>query len=117
MATPQEPIGSGFGPRTTAREVLEGIDLSGRLAIVTGGYSGLGLETVRALSGAGATVVVPARRPAHAAEVLADVAQVEVDELDLGDLDSVGAFAQRVLGDGRSVHILINNAAIMAAPE
>ncbi len=66
MTTPQAPIGSGFGARSTAAEVIEGIDLTGKLAIVTGGYSGLGLETVRALSGAGATVVVPARRPQQA---------------------------------------------------
>jgi NAD(P)-dependent dehydrogenase (short-subunit alcohol dehydrogenase family) len=117
MRTPQHHIGSGFGPRSTATEVLDGIDLSGRMAIVTGGYSGLGLETVRALSGAGAEVVVPARRPGHAQEVLAGVDRVEVDELDLGDLDSVHAFAQRVLDAGRGVDVLINNAAIMACPE
>src|SRR5215207_5376726 len=117
MATPQQPIDSGFGARSTAAEVLEGIDLSGRLAIVTGGYSGLGLETVRALSGAGADVIVPARRPQHAAEVVAEVERVEVLELDLGDLDSVRACAQRVLDAGRGVDILINNAAIMACPE
>jgi NAD(P)-dependent dehydrogenase (short-subunit alcohol dehydrogenase family) len=115
MTTPQRPIGSGFGYRSTATEVLEGIDVGGRLAIVTGGYSGLGLETVRALSGAGADVIVPARRPEHAAEVLDGIAQV--DELDLGDLDSVRGFAQRVLDAGRGVDILINNAAIMACPE
>src|SRR3954466_7037266 len=107
MATPQQPIGSGFGYRTTATEALEGIDLSGKLAIVTGGYSGLGLETVRALRGAGADVIVPARRPEHAAEVLDGIAQV--DELDLGSLDSVRAFAQRTLAAGRGVDILINN--------
>jgi NAD(P)-dependent dehydrogenase (short-subunit alcohol dehydrogenase family) len=117
MATPQHPIDSGFGARSTAAEVLEGIDLSGRLAIVTGGYSGLGLETVRALSGAGADVIVPARRPQHATEVLADVERVEVFELDLGNLDSVFACAQQVLDTGRGVDILINNAAIMACPE
>ena len=115
--TPQQPIESGFGARSTAAEVLEGIDLTDRLAIVTGGYSGLGLETVRALSGAGASVIVPARRPAHAADVLAGIARVQVDELDLGDLDSVRSFARRVLERGRSVDILINNAAIMACPE
>jgi NAD(P)-dependent dehydrogenase (short-subunit alcohol dehydrogenase family) len=115
MTTPQRSIGSGFGYRSTATEVLEGIDLGGRLAIVTGGYSGLGLETVRAMSGAGADVIVPARRPEHAAEVLDGIAQV--DELDLGDLDSVRGFAQRVLDAGRGVDILINNAAIMACPE
>ena len=117
MTTPQRPIGSGFGYRSTAAEVLEGIDLTGRLAIVTGGYSGLGLETVRALSRAGASVIVPARRPEHAAEVLDGIERVEVDELDLGSLDSVRAFAQRVLDAGASVDILINNAAIMACPE
>src|SRR5829696_9001694 len=117
MRTPQRPIGSGFGYRSTAVEVLEGIDLSGKLAIVTGGYSGLGLETVRALSGAGADVIVPARRPQHAADVLEGVERVAVDELDLGSLDSVRGFAQRVLDAGRGVDILINNAAIMACPE
>ncbi|HEV7752292.1 MAG TPA: SDR family NAD(P)-dependent oxidoreductase [Baekduia sp.] len=115
--TPQHPLPSGFGARTTAAEVLDGIDLSGQLAIVTGGYSGLGLETVRALTGAGAHVVVPARRREHAEEVLADVGGTEVDELDLGDLASVRAFAERFLDSDRSIDILINNAAIMAAPE
>jgi NAD(P)-dependent dehydrogenase (short-subunit alcohol dehydrogenase family) len=117
MATPQHRINSGFGYRSTAAEVLEGLDLTGRLAIVTGGYSGLGLETTRALAGAGADVVVPARRPEHAREVLAGIDRARVDELDLGDLDSVHAFAQRTLDAGRSIDILINNAAIMACPE
>jgi len=117
MTTPQQHIDSGFGARSTAAEVLEGIDLSGKLAIVTGGYSGLGLETVRALAGAGAHVVVPARRRVHAEEALAGIDGVEVDELDLGDLDSVHAFAERFLETGRSVDMLINNAAIMACPE
>lgn len=117
MTTAQQHIGSGFGARTTAAEVLAGVDLTGRLAIVTGGYSGLGLETTRALVGAGATVVVPARRPEVAREVLAGLERVEVDELDLGDLTSVQAFAQRVLASGRSVNLMIDNAAIMACPE
>jgi NAD(P)-dependent dehydrogenase (short-subunit alcohol dehydrogenase family) len=117
MATPQHRINSGFGSRSTAAEVLEGIDLSGRLAIVTGGYSGIGIETTKALTGAGAHVVVPARRPDAAREALAGIENVEVDELDLADLDSVHAFADRFLESGRSIDILINNAAIMAAPE
>jgi NAD(P)-dependent dehydrogenase (short-subunit alcohol dehydrogenase family) len=117
MSSPQHPIFPGFGARSTADEVLHGIDLSGRLAIVTGGYSGLGLETVRALTGAGARVVVPARRRAHAEEQLAGIEGVEVDTLDLGDLDSVHAFADRFLAGGRSVDILIDNAAVMACPE
>ncbi|MEA2481775.1 MAG: hypothetical protein QOJ07_3697 [Thermoleophilaceae bacterium] len=117
MRTPQHKIGSGFGARSTAAEVLTGIDLTGRLAIVTGGYSGLGLETVRALTGAGAEVVVPARRPDHARTTLEGIDRVEVDELDLGDLDSVRGFAGRFLATDRSIDILINNAAIMACPE
>ena len=115
MTTPQHPIGSGFGYRSTAAEVLAGIDLTGRLAVITGGYSGLGLEATRALAGAGAHVVVLARRPAHAAEVLDP--GVEVEELDLGDLGSVRACAQRLLDSSRKIDILINNAAIMACPE
>ena len=117
--TPQHPIGSGFGPRSTAAEVVAGIDLSGKLAIVTGGYSGLGLETVRALMGAGAAVVVPARRPDQASSVLAaaGLGSAQVDELDLADLESVGDFANRFLESGRTIDILIDNAAIMASPE
>jgi NAD(P)-dependent dehydrogenase (short-subunit alcohol dehydrogenase family) len=119
MTTAQVPLGSGFGARSTAAEVIDGIDLTGKLAIVTGGYSGLGLETVRALAGAGATVVVPARRPDQARTVLAEagLGSVEVHELDLADLESVGDFANRFLETGRSIDILIDNAAIMASPE
>jgi NAD(P)-dependent dehydrogenase (short-subunit alcohol dehydrogenase family) len=116
MATLQRPIGSGFGYRSTAAEVVDGIDLSGKTAIVTGGYSGLGLETVKALAGAGTNVVVPARRPDHAAAMLEGV-DAEVDALDLADLDSVRAFAERFLDSGRSLDIQINNAAVMACPE
>jgi NAD(P)-dependent dehydrogenase (short-subunit alcohol dehydrogenase family) len=115
--TGQHKIGSGFGHDTTADDVLRGIDLQGKLAVVTGGYSGLGLETTRALARAGARVVVPARRPDAAREALAGIDGVEIDELDLGDLDSVRAFADRFLASGRSIDILIDNAAIMASPE
>jgi NAD(P)-dependent dehydrogenase (short-subunit alcohol dehydrogenase family) len=116
-STQQQPIKSGFGRDSTASDVLAGIDLSGKFAIVTGGYSGMGLEITRALSAAGAKVLVPARRPAQAREALAGLAAVEVDELDLGDLESVKRFAKRVVDRGRSVDILINNAGIFACPE
>ncbi|GAB2495910.1 SDR family NAD(P)-dependent oxidoreductase [Nocardiopsis aegyptia] len=116
MTTPQKPIGSGFGAHSTAREVLEGIDLTGRLAIVTGGYSGIGLETTRALADAGARVVVPARRLESARAGLDGLAGVEVESLDLADLDSVAAFADRFLASGRSIDVLINNAGVMACP-
>ena len=117
MSTPQHKIGSGFGARSTADEVLQGIDLSGRLAVVTGGYSGLGLETTRALVKAGARVVVPARRREVAEKALAGLDGVEVDRLDLGDLDSVRAFADRFLASGRTIDIMIDNAGVMACPE
>ncbi|MBI1187949.1 MAG: SDR family NAD(P)-dependent oxidoreductase [Alphaproteobacteria bacterium] len=114
--TAQKPIGSGFGARTTAREACAGADLNGKIAIVTGGYAGLGLETTRALAGAGATVIVPARTPDKAKAALADVANVEQEALDLADSQSIDAFAERFLASKRPLHILINNAAIMAAP-
>lgn len=117
MTTPQHPIGSGFGAGTTAAQVLDGIDLTGRLALVTGGYSGLGLETTRALAAAGARVVVPARRPGAAREAVAGLDGVEVDELDLADLGSVADFADRFLAGGRHLDIVINSAAVMACPE
>ncbi|MGN6170387.1 MAG: SDR family NAD(P)-dependent oxidoreductase [Solirubrobacteraceae bacterium] len=119
MRTPtsQHKIGSGFGAQSTARQALQGIDLTGKVAIVTGGYSGLGRETTRALAGSGAQVVVPARRPAIAEQALAGVNGVEVDELDLADLASVRAFVKRFLASGRSVEIVMNNAGIFACPE
>ncbi|RVX43637.1 NAD(P)-dependent dehydrogenase (short-subunit alcohol dehydrogenase family) [Nonomuraea polychroma] len=117
MTTPQHKIGSGFGARSTADDVLRGIDLSGKLAIVTGGYSGLGLETTRALARAGARVVVPARRPETAQEAVGGIDGVEVDELDLADLESVQRFSERFLATGRSAEIVIANAGIMACPE
>ncbi|MFI9834165.1 SDR family NAD(P)-dependent oxidoreductase [Streptomyces sp. NPDC051913] len=117
MSTAQHKIGSGYDTQSTADDVLAGIDLSGKLAVVTGGYSGLGLETTRALTKAGARVVVPARRPDAAREALAGIDGVEVDPLDLGDLESVRAFAERFLASGRSIDLMIDNAGIMACPE
>ncbi len=117
MPDKQAPIGSGFGASTTAEEVLAGHNLTGKIAIVTGGHSGLGLETTRALAHAGASVVVAARRPSAAQETLHGMAHVEVEELDLGSLDSVRAFAERFVATGRHADMVINNAGIMACPE
>ncbi|WP_433570443.1 SDR family NAD(P)-dependent oxidoreductase [Streptomyces sp. CA-251247] len=113
----QHSIGSGFGALSTTDDVLAGIDLTGKLAVVTGGYSGIGLETVRALTGAGAHAVVPARRVARAEEALEGIAGVEVGELDLADQESVRTYAERFIATGRSIDLMINNAGIMAAPE
>jgi NAD(P)-dependent dehydrogenase (short-subunit alcohol dehydrogenase family) len=121
MTTQQRPIGSGFDASTTAAEAIAGIDLTGKTAIVTGGYSGLGLETTRALVNAGAHVIVPARRPAHARTTFVEAGDefdtVEVDELDLSDLADVAGFANRFLNSDRKLDLLINDAAIMANPE
>jgi NAD(P)-dependent dehydrogenase (short-subunit alcohol dehydrogenase family) len=114
--TAQAPIHSGFGPNATAREVLRGHDLTDKTAIVTGGYSGIGLETTRALAEAGATVIVPARTRETARASMGGIARVELEEMDLIDPTSVDAFTQRFLSSGRALHMLINNAGIMAAP-
>lgn len=116
MPTPQAPINSGYGLRTEASEALGGRRLDGAVAIVTGGYSGLGLETTKALAGAGATVIVPARTPDKARAALAGIANVEQAALDLADPGSIDAFANDVIRSGRKLDILINNAAIMASP-
>ena len=114
---PQAPIDSPFGYRSTALEVIQGIDLSGKTAFVTGGYSGLGTEIVRALTSAGARVLVGARRPEKASGDLADiVGAVEILPLDLSDPASIDACAEAVTKRTKQLHIVINNAAIMACP-
>lgn len=114
----QAPIGSGFGAKTSAAEVMAGIDLTGKTAVVTGGYSGIGIETTRALAAAGAEVIVPARRVDAAKEALSAVnGDVKVLSMDLSDLVSIENFAAEFAGDHDKLHILINNAGIMACPE
>jgi len=114
--TQQAPLPSGFGMRSTATDVLAGVDLAGRNVIVTGGYSGIGVETTRALAAAGAHVTVPARTPEKARAALAGLASVELAALDLMDPASIDAFARNWLAHHGALHILICNAAIMAAP-
>jgi NAD(P)-dependent dehydrogenase (short-subunit alcohol dehydrogenase family) len=116
MMTKQVPLGSGFGATSTAAEVLGERRLDGVLAIVTGGYAGVGLETTRVLSRAGATVIVPARTPGKARAALAGLERVELESVDLGDPRSIDEFAARFLASERALPILINNAGIMAAP-
>lgn len=120
MTSRQTPLPSRFGPATTAREALRGLDLHGRVAVVTGGAAGLGLETVRALAEAGAEVVVAARNLEKAHGALAGLAgggmRVEAAPMDLLDPASIDAFARAFLATGRPLHMLINNAGIMATP-
>lgn len=115
--TPQKMIQSGYGANSTADEVLNGIDLNGQTAIVTGGYSGLGLKTTKSLLKAGATVIVAGRRPEVAKKALHDSSRIEIAALDLSRLQSVNRFAEEFLESGRQLDLLINNAAVMACPE
>ncbi|MGK5443441.1 SDR family NAD(P)-dependent oxidoreductase [Micromonospora sp. URMC 105] len=109
-----------FGFASTADEVLAGVDLTGRRAIVTGGAAGIGLETARALARAGAEVVLGVRRISAGEQAAADIAadvgaeRVTARELDLADQASVRRF---VAGWEQPLHILVNNAGIMAVPE
>jgi NAD(P)-dependent dehydrogenase (short-subunit alcohol dehydrogenase family) len=113
----QHPIGSGFGLKTSAREIVGDTDLSGRNYIVTGGYSGIGLETVRALAGAGGHVTVPARSRAKAEEALAGMTgDVTIADMDLADIASTRRFAADYAAIGKPLHGLINNAGVMACP-
>jgi NAD(P)-dependent dehydrogenase (short-subunit alcohol dehydrogenase family) len=116
MGQQQRRIRSGFDASTTAADAIQGRNLSGKTAIVTGGYSGIGLETTRVLSEAGATVIVPARSADKARANLAGLPQVEIAAIDLVDRSSIDSFAQRFLAGGRPLHLLINNAGVMASP-
>jgi NAD(P)-dependent dehydrogenase (short-subunit alcohol dehydrogenase family) len=116
MTTKQAALHSGFGAKTTAREAIGSTRLEGKIAIVTGGYVGCGLETTRALAGAGATVVVPARSADKARAALAGIDRVELETIELSDPASIDAFATRFLASGRPLHLLVNNAGIMAIP-
>lgn len=112
----QNPIKSGFNSKSTTEEVIKGIDLSGKIAIVTGGNTGIGLETVKTLSNAGAKILVPARDIEKAKRHLAGIANVQFEEMDLSNPDSIDAFAEKFLASGSSLHLLINNAGIMWVP-
>ncbi len=104
-----------FDARTTAAQILAGVDLSGRRMIVTGGASGIGTESVRALAGAGAEVTVATREPADAKPLIDELGadRVLARRLDLADLDSVAEFTD---GWDGPLDALVANAGIMALP-
>ncbi len=95
MSHHQHPLGTPFAPDATADDILAGLDLAGRNVIVTGGHAGIGLEVTRALSRAGASVSVGARDVERAAAAVADVAGVEVGQLDLIDPPSPSTLSPR----------------------
>lgn len=112
----QLPIGSGFDAASTTLDVIKGISLSGKTAIVTGGYSGIGLETVKALVIAGAEVYVPARNIEKASKNVARIPNVTILEMDLMNPASIKSFADQFLALNKPLHLLINNAGIMWTP-
>lgn len=112
----QKPIGSGFSATSITSDVIKGVNLNGKIAIVTGGNTGIGLETVKSLSKAGATIIVPARDVEKAKKNLQGLANVEIEEMDLANPDSIDAFAEKFLSSNRPLHLLINNAGIMFVP-
>lgn len=116
MATIQEPINSGFGETSTSPDVISGIDLHGKTVIVTGGHSGIGLETTKVFSEAGATIIVGARDLSKAKQALSEVKGVRIIELDLSEPLSVNSFANEYRKSFKTCDILINNAGIMATP-
>jgi NAD(P)-dependent dehydrogenase (short-subunit alcohol dehydrogenase family) len=122
MSEPSAAPAGKFGARSTAREVISGHNLDGREAIVTGGASGIGVETVRALALAGARVIIATRDAAKGEAVAAALRKetasdkIEFRPLDLASLASVRSFTADFLALRRELHLLINNAGIMAAP-
>jgi NAD(P)-dependent dehydrogenase (short-subunit alcohol dehydrogenase family) len=112
----QHPLSSGFSATSTATEVIKGIDIKGKIAIVTGGNAGIGLETTKTLAASGATVVVPARDIEKAKKNLEGIPNVEIEAMNLAKPKTIDAFAEKFLATGRPLHILINNAGIMWVP-
>ena len=112
----QKPINSGFNATSTTSDIIKGIDLTGKIAIVTGGNAGIGLETTKTLAAAGAIVIVPARDTEKAKRNLQGIANVELETMDLMNPASIDTFAENFLASGRPLHLLINNAGIMWVP-
>lgn len=112
----QHPILSGFNAKTTASEIIEGTDLTGKTVIITGGYAGIGLETTQVLASAGAKIIIPARDIEKAEKNLAGIQNIEFEKMDLMDPASIDDFSQRFLASGRKLDLLINNAGIMWVP-
>jgi NAD(P)-dependent dehydrogenase (short-subunit alcohol dehydrogenase family) len=110
-----------FGHDTTTDEVLAGIDLAGKTALVTGASGGLGAETARALASKGAAVTIAVRNVPKGEEVAQSIrestgSEVDVVELELGSLPSVRACAEGWLASHGALNLLINNAGVMACP-
>ena len=117
MSMRQKPLTSEFGSESTAMAVIAERDLHGKTAIVTGGHSGIGLETTRALASAGAAIYVGSRDLAKARQTLQDIAGVQVFRLDLADPVSIDQFVEQFVATRRHLDILINNAGVSGPPD
>jgi NAD(P)-dependent dehydrogenase (short-subunit alcohol dehydrogenase family) len=112
-----------FGATTTTDEVLDGIDLGGKRFLVTGASAGLGLETTRALSAHGASVLMAVRDMEKGATARAAIvdrvpgADLELRQLDLASFDSIRGFGEGFLADNDTLDVFIGNAGVMACPE
>src|ERR1700761_1106174 len=113
----QEPIDSKFNAQSTAAEVAAGHDLNGKIAIVTGGNSGLGLETVKILAAAGAQVMIGARDTSKTEKAISGLMNVTAVPLDLADPGSVEHFAQAFREKHNTLHLLFNNAGVFRIPQ
>ncbi len=113
----QIPINSGLNKLSTASQVLANLVLTGKTALITGGHSGLGFESTKALAAAGAQVIVGARNVGVAQEMLKNIPKVTVADLDLSDLNNVKRFSDDLIRSKIHIDMLICNAGIMACPE
>lgn len=110
-------VDSPFNALSKTSDVLKGVDLSGKVALITGGHSGLGFESTKALSNAGARIIVGSRNASKASELLTGIDHVSVYQLDLADLSSVKSFSSTIKDEGIFFDFVICNAGIMASPE
>jgi NAD(P)-dependent dehydrogenase (short-subunit alcohol dehydrogenase family) len=112
----QRPINSIFNHKSTAMDVVKGLDLTGKIIVMTGGHSGTGREAARALASRGASIIALARDVERAKKNLKGIPNTEVMYVDLLEPDSIDAFADQFLQSGRPIHVLINSAGIMNTP-
>lgn len=120
--TPHGPPQAADRRQLTASDVIAGDDLTGKETIVTGGYSGLGYETAKALASAGARVVIAGRDPSKGDRAVSELQAATGNEkivfrpLDLNSMESVTTWARKHAATGKPLHILVNNAGVMTPP-
>jgi NAD(P)-dependent dehydrogenase (short-subunit alcohol dehydrogenase family) len=112
----QSPINSKYGHKSTAMEIVNGLNISGKNVVITGGYAGTGLETTKALASIGANIIVLARDTKRAKINLKYIKNIEIEPFDLLKMETIDAFTAKYLATKKPVHILINHAGIINLP-